>query len=87
MAADTTLIARLDAQAETLDQLAFGQQAMAETLGTHTRLLERLIEAAETPPEQDSRLKITLRAILSVLKENTELLEALSKVLTGKNKP
>ena len=87
MAADPALVARLDAQAETLDRLAFGLLAIAETLGTHTRLLEQLVEAAETPAEQDSRLKALLASIQGTLKQNTALLEKLVQVLAGKGRP
>lgn len=87
MLTEPTLDARLDTLTETLDRMSFGQQAMVETLGMNTRLLERLVDAAEAPPEEDSRLKILLGTIQATLKENTALLEKLIQVLTGKSRP
>lgn len=82
MITEPNLVVRLDTLTETLDRLTFGQQAVVETLGMNTRLLERLVEAAETPPEQDSRLKALLATIQGTLKQNTALLEKLVQVST-----
>lgn len=87
MVTEPIVVARLDTLTETLDRLSFGQQAVAEALGMNTRLLERLVEAAEAPPEEDSRLKTLLGTIQATLKENTALLEKLIQVLTGKSRP
>lgn len=87
MNTEPNLVARLDTLTEILDRLSFGQRDMVETLGMNTRLLEKLVEAAETPPGQDSRLKALLASIQGTLKQNTALLEKLVQVLAGKGRP